>query len=143
MRLSTPAFIKHVNVQEFCCIYPQGAKNHGVIMPDANKEHTINQLVGAAFGAAGQRCMALSTAVFVGKAKEWIPEIVERAKQLKVNEGMQSGADLGPLISPEAKKRVLDLVQSGVDEGAKVSSSQYIFFACNFLWAKIEYEDPV
>lgn len=44
-----------------------GAKNHGVIMPDANKEHTLNQLAGAAFGAAGQRCMALSTAVFVGK----------------------------------------------------------------------------
>lgn len=43
-----------------------GAKNHGVIMPDANKEHTLNQLAGAAFGAAGQRCMALSTAVFVG-----------------------------------------------------------------------------
>ena len=44
-----------------------GAKNHGVILPDANKEHTLNQLAGAAFGAAGQRCMALSTAVFVGK----------------------------------------------------------------------------
>lgn len=95
-----------------------GAKNHGVVMPDANKEHTINQLVGAAFGAAGQRCMALSTAIFVGKAKEWIPEIVARAKQLKVNEGTKPGADLGPLISPEAKERVLDLVQSGVDEGA-------------------------
>ncbi len=48
-----------------------GAKNHGVIMPDANKEYTINQLVGAAFGAAGQRCMALSTAVMVGEAKDW------------------------------------------------------------------------
>ncbi len=53
-------------------------------MPDANKEHTINQLVGAAFGAAGQRCMALSAAVFVGKTKEWIPQIVEKANQLKV-----------------------------------------------------------
>lgn len=102
---------------------PQGAKNHGVIMPDANKEHTINQLVGAAFGAAGQRCMALSTAVFVGESKEWIPEIVERAKKLTVNEGMQKGADLGPLISPEAKQRVLSLIQSGVDQGAKVSIS--------------------
>ena len=89
-------------------------------MPDANKEHTINQLVGAAFGAAGQRCMALSTAVFVGAAKDWIPEIAERARSLTVNEGTQKGADLGPLISPEAKERVLDLVQSGVDEGAKV-----------------------
>ena len=98
----------------------QGAKNHGVVMPDANKEHTINQLVGAAFGAAGQRCMALSTAVFVGESKDWIPEIVERSRKLSINEGMQAGTDLGPLISPEAKQRVLNLVQSSLDEGAKV-----------------------
>ncbi|XP_046582024.1 LOW QUALITY PROTEIN: probable methylmalonate-semialdehyde dehydrogenase [acylating], mitochondrial [Haliotis rubra] len=95
-----------------------GAKNHGVIMPDANKESTLTQLVGAAFEAAGQRCMALSTAVFVGEAREWIPELVERARKLKVNAGHEPGADLGPLISPEAKKRVLDLVESGVKEGA-------------------------
>lgn len=97
-----------------------GAKNHGVIMPDANKEHTINQLVGAAFGAAGQRCMALSTAIFVGESKKWLPEITERARKLKVSGGAEKGADLGPLISPEAKQRVLDLVQSGVDEGAEL-----------------------
>jgi malonate-semialdehyde dehydrogenase (acetylating)/methylmalonate-semialdehyde dehydrogenase len=97
-----------------------GAKNHGVVMPDANKEHTLNQLVGAAFGAAGQRCMALSTAVFVGETKEWMPELIERAKKLKVNAGDQPGADLGPLITPEAKQRVCDLVQSGVDQGAKL-----------------------
>ncbi len=47
------------------------AKNHAAIMPDANKEATLNSLVGAAFGAAGQRCMALSTAVFIGESKEW------------------------------------------------------------------------
>lgn len=97
-----------------------GAKNHGVIMPDANKDHALNQLVGAAFGAAGQRCMALSTAIFVGDSKEWIPEFVERAKKLKVDAGHRPGADLGPLISPQAKERVCELVQSGVDEGAKV-----------------------
>ncbi|PIK60005.1 putative methylmalonate-semialdehyde dehydrogenase [Apostichopus japonicus] len=97
-----------------------GAKNHGVVMPDANKENTLNQLVGAAFGAAGQRCMALSTAIFVGDAKEWIPDLVERSKNLKVNAGDQPGTDIGPLISPEAKKRVLSLVQSGVDEGASL-----------------------
>ncbi|XP_048579592.1 methylmalonate-semialdehyde dehydrogenase [acylating], mitochondrial isoform X2 [Nematostella vectensis] len=97
-----------------------GAKNHGVIMPDANKENTINQLVGAAFGAAGQRCMALSTAIFVGETKEWIPEIVEKAKQLKVSAGDQPGADLGPMISPQAKKRACDLVQSGVEQGASL-----------------------
>lgn len=56
-------------------------------MPDANKENTLNQLVGAAFGAAGQRCMALSTAILVGEASKWLPELVERAKKLRVNAG--------------------------------------------------------
>lgn len=97
-----------------------GAKNHGVIMPDANKENTLNQLVGAAFGAAGQRCMALSTAVFVGEANSWLPDLVERAKKLKVNAGHVPGTDLGPVISPMAKERICSLVQSGVDEGAKL-----------------------
>lgn len=58
-----------------------------MVMPDANKENTLNQLVGAAFGAAGQRCMALSTAVLVGEAKNWLPELVERSKNLRVNAG--------------------------------------------------------
>lgn len=62
-----------------------GAKNHGIIMPDANKEYTLNQLAGAAFGAAGQRCMALPVGIFVGEAQEWIPELIERAQALKVN----------------------------------------------------------
>lgn len=71
------------------CAYDQGAKNHGVVMPDANKENTLNQLAGAAFGAAGQRCMALSTALLVGEARNWLPELVERAKNLHVNAGTQ------------------------------------------------------
>lgn len=69
------------------CVVFQGAKNHGVVMPDANKENTLNQLVGAAFGAAGQRCMALSTAILVGEAQKWLPELVDRAKNLRVNAG--------------------------------------------------------
>ena len=97
-----------------------GAKNHGVVMPDANKENSLNQLVGAAFGAAGQRCMALSVAVFVGDAKEWIPDLIERAKKLKVNAGHEPGTDLGPVISPAAKQRILNLVTSGEKEGAQV-----------------------
>merc|ERR1739838_678886 len=79
-----------------------GAKNHGVIMPDANKENTLNQLVGAAFGAAGQRCMALSTVVLVGEARNWLPELAERAKNLNVNSGDQPNTDLGPMITPAA-----------------------------------------
>lgn len=97
-----------------------GAKNHGVVMADANKEHTLNQIVGAAFGAAGQRCMALSTMVFVGEANAWIPELVERAKKLNVNCGAVPKADLGPVISPEAKNRIHSLIQSAADEGAKI-----------------------
>lgn len=97
-----------------------GAKNHGVVMADANKNATLNQLAGAAFGAAGQRCMALSTAIFVGKAREWIPDLVERAAALKVGPGHAAGVDLGPVISPQSKQRIHDLIQSGVDEGAKI-----------------------
>ncbi|XP_075188650.1 LOW QUALITY PROTEIN: methylmalonate-semialdehyde/malonate-semialdehyde dehydrogenase [acylating], mitochondrial, partial [Anomaloglossus baeobatrachus] len=96
----------------------RGPKNHGVVMPDANKENTLNQLVGAAFGAAGQRCMALSTAVLVGEAKKWLPDLVEKAKKLQVNAGDQPGADVGPLISKEAKRRVCSLIDSGVKQGA-------------------------
>jgi malonate-semialdehyde dehydrogenase (acetylating) / methylmalonate-semialdehyde dehydrogenase len=98
-----------------------GAKNHGIIMPDANKNHTLNALAGAAFGAAGQRCMALSTVVFVGETRNWLPELVERAKNLKVDGGFEEGADLGPLITPQAKARVEKLIQSGVDEGATLA----------------------
>ena len=58
------------------------------MLSDANKESCLNQLVGAAFGAAGQRCMALSTAVFVGEAQKWIPDLVERTEKLVVNAGM-------------------------------------------------------
>jgi len=59
-----------------------------VILPDANKEATLNSLVGAAFGAAGQRCMALSTVIWVGEARNWIPEMLDRAKKLRVNAGI-------------------------------------------------------
>ncbi|KAG9047786.1 hypothetical protein FS837_001494 [Tulasnella sp. UAMH 9824] len=97
-----------------------GAKNHALIMPDCNKNLALNSIIGAAFGAAGQRCMAISVAVMVGTTKSWIPEIVERAKALKVNGGFEQGADLGPLISPAAKQRVEGLIQSVADEGGKI-----------------------
>ena len=95
-----------------------GAKNHAVIMPDANKEQSLNALVGAGFGAAGQRCMAVSVAVLVGDANRWIPDIVQKAKSLKVNAGVEKDADLGPLISTQAKARVEGLIEQGVKEGA-------------------------
>lgn len=96
-----------------------GAKNHAVILPDANKEQTLNQLAGAAFGAAGQRCMALSVVVLVGEAGNWIDDIKAKAEKLVVSAGKHD-KDLGPLISPQAKERVERLIQSGVDEGAEL-----------------------
>jgi malonate-semialdehyde dehydrogenase (acetylating)/methylmalonate-semialdehyde dehydrogenase len=97
-----------------------GAKNHGIILPDANKNQTLNQLAGAAFGAAGQRCMALSTVLFVGESKKWLPELVARAEKLVVTGGFEANADLGPMISKQALKRAEDLIQSAIDEGATV-----------------------
>jgi len=97
-----------------------GAKNHAVVMPDANKEQSLNALVGAGFGAAGQRCMATSVAVLVGDANRWIPDIVEKAKTLKVNGGTEKGTDLGPVISAQAKNRIEGLIDEGVREGAKL-----------------------
>lgn len=96
-----------------------GAKNHAVILPDANKEQTLNQLAGAAFGAAGQRCMALSVVILVGEAGQWIDDIKAKAESLVVSAG-KNDKDLGPLISPAAKDRVERLIQSGVDEGASL-----------------------
>jgi malonate-semialdehyde dehydrogenase (acetylating)/methylmalonate-semialdehyde dehydrogenase len=97
-----------------------GAKNHAAVLPDANKNHALNAIAGAAFGAAGQRCMALSTLVMIGETKDWVPEIAERAKHLSMNGGFEEGADLGPVISPEAQKRIEDVIQSAEDEGATI-----------------------
>jgi malonate-semialdehyde dehydrogenase (acetylating)/methylmalonate-semialdehyde dehydrogenase len=97
-----------------------GAKNHAVVMPDANKEQSLNSLVGATFGAAGQRCMATSVTVLVGDARKWIPDIVAKAKGLKVSSGVEKNADLGPVVSKNAKHRILGLVEDGIKEGAKL-----------------------
>jgi malonate-semialdehyde dehydrogenase (acetylating)/methylmalonate-semialdehyde dehydrogenase len=89
-------------------------------MPDANKDQSLNALVGATFGAAGQRCMATSVAVLVGEANKWIPDIVAKAKTLKVAAGTEPGTDVGPVISVQAKGRIESLIQKGVDEGCKL-----------------------
>ncbi len=95
-----------------------GAKNHAIVLPDANKEQTLNALAGAAFGAAGQRCMAVSTAVLVGEAQNWIPEIVAKARTLKISAGVESGTDVGPVVSCAALARVEGLIARGEAEGA-------------------------
>src|SRR3990167_2324437 len=97
-----------------------GAKNHAVVLPDANREHALNALVGAGFGAAGQRCMATSVVVLVGAAKQWLPDLKALAQKLTVNAGSEPGTDVGPVISKKAKQRILDLIESGIKEGAKL-----------------------
>ncbi|KAK8049118.1 Methylmalonate-semialdehyde dehydrogenase [Apiospora phragmitis] len=97
-----------------------GAKNHAAVLPDCNKNHFLNAVTGAAFGAAGQRCMALSTLVMVGETKEWLPELAERAKALHVNGGFEEGTDLGPVISPKSEQRIKSLISSAEEEGATV-----------------------
>lgn len=97
-----------------------GAKNHAIILPDAHKEQTLNQLVGAAFGAAGQRCMALSVVVLVGAANDWLDDLITKAKTLTVNAGHEKNTDLGPVISCAALSRVNGLIEQGVAEGAQL-----------------------
>jgi hypothetical protein len=97
-----------------------GAKNHAVLLPDAERAHALNALAGAAFGAAGQRCMALSALVAVGAARDWLPELAAHARRLRVNAGFEPDADVGPLISPQSRERVERIIQSAADEGATI-----------------------
>jgi malonate-semialdehyde dehydrogenase (acetylating) / methylmalonate-semialdehyde dehydrogenase len=97
-----------------------GAKNHAIVLPDANKDQALNNVLGAAFGAAGQRCMALPVVVLVGAANHWIPELVEKARAMKVSGGVEAGTDIGPLISCAAKSRVERLIGLGIEQGARL-----------------------
>jgi malonate-semialdehyde dehydrogenase (acetylating)/methylmalonate-semialdehyde dehydrogenase len=96
-----------------------GAKNHGVIMPDCDKEFALTSLIGSSMGASGQRCMALSVAVFVGESRSWIPELAARAKALKVGPGDKEGIDVGPMITPQARDRATAIVEKSIGQGAK------------------------
>ena len=95
-----------------------GAKNHMVVMPDASKNQVVNNIAGASVGAAGQRCMAISVAVFVGEAREWIPEVRDALAKVRPGAWDDEGAGYGPLINPQAKERVLRLIQEGKEAGA-------------------------
>ncbi|QEY62708.1 CoA-acylating methylmalonate-semialdehyde dehydrogenase [Metapseudomonas lalkuanensis] len=97
-----------------------GAKNHAIVLPDANKQQTLNNLLGASFGAAGQRCMALPVVILVGEAQNWLPDLVEKAKTLKVNAGIEPGTDIGPVVSCSALDRISGLIATGIEEGAKL-----------------------
>ncbi|MFK0573558.1 CoA-acylating methylmalonate-semialdehyde dehydrogenase [Endozoicomonas sp.] len=95
-----------------------GAKNHMVIMPDADKDRVLNSLVGASVGAAGQRCMGISVAVFVGDSKNWINELKDQLAVVKPGAWDDPKAGYGPIISTAAKERVLGLIAKGKEEGA-------------------------
>lgn len=97
-----------------------GAKNHAVVLPDANRNATENAIVGAAFGAAGQRCMALSTLVTLPETKCWVHGLVEKAKNLQVNGGFEKDVDVGPVVSAESRQRIEDLIASAEQEGATI-----------------------
>ena len=98
-----------------------GAKNHAIVLADANKEQTLNNIAGAAFGAAGQRCMALSVVVLVGAARQWVDDIVAKAQTLVVGAGRDAATDVGPLISQAAQQRVTALIERGVGGGATLA----------------------
>ncbi len=100
-----------------------GAKNHMVVMPDANLEQAVDALVGAAFGSAGERCMAISVAVLVGDvADRIVPLLAERATKLVVRNGMEKDAERGPLVTAEAKARVESYIAAGIDAGATLAA---------------------
>ncbi len=98
-----------------------GAKNHLVVMPDANLEQAVDGIMGAAYGSAGERCMAVSVAVAVGDiADKMIANISDKAESLKVAPWTDSSAQMGPVISKEHKQKIESYIDSGVDEGAKL-----------------------
>ncbi len=98
-----------------------GAKNHMVVMPDADIEQSVDALIGAAYGSAGERCMAISVAVLVGDAAEKImPALIERTKALKVLNGTNLAAEMGPIVTSIAHNRITGYIEQGVKEGAKL-----------------------
>ena len=98
-----------------------GAKNHAVVMPDADMEFAADALVGAAYGSAGERCMAISAVVTVGEAADaLLPLLKARAQAITVGRGDVDGVEMGPLISAAHRERIVSLIDSGVAQGAEL-----------------------
>jgi malonate-semialdehyde dehydrogenase (acetylating)/methylmalonate-semialdehyde dehydrogenase len=99
-----------------------GAKNHMVIMPDADMDQTVDALIGAGFGSAGERCMAISVAVPVGKATadELVRRLIPRVESLKIGPSTDTSADYGPVVTKAAMEKIKSYVDVGVQEGAKL-----------------------
>ncbi|WP_457331355.1 CoA-acylating methylmalonate-semialdehyde dehydrogenase [Rhizobacter sp. P5_C2] len=98
-----------------------GAKNHMVVMPDADLDQAVDALIGAGYGSAGERCMAISVAVVVGDiADRLVDAVAARAKTLKVKNGMELDAEMGPIVTAQALERISGYIDVGVQEGAKL-----------------------
>jgi len=98
-----------------------GAKNHAIVLPDADPEYASNHLAAAAFGSAGERCMAISTAVTVGDAGDALMEVLDRkAREVRVGSGRDPSSDMGPVITPQARDRIMSLIDSGEQQGGTV-----------------------
>jgi malonate-semialdehyde dehydrogenase (acetylating)/methylmalonate-semialdehyde dehydrogenase len=98
-----------------------GAKNHMVVMPDADLEQAVDALIGAGYGSAGERCMAISVAVLVGDvAEKLIPMLAARAKTLVIKDGENLDAEMGPIVTSIAHKRITGYIDLGVEEGAEL-----------------------
>jgi malonate-semialdehyde dehydrogenase (acetylating)/methylmalonate-semialdehyde dehydrogenase len=98
-----------------------GAKNHMVVMPDADIEQAVDALMGAAYGSAGERCMAISVAVLVGDvAEKLMPLLLEKTRALKVLNGSNLDAEMGPIVTAAAKQRITGYIDVGIAEGAKL-----------------------
>ncbi len=98
-----------------------GAKNHMVVMPDADVNQVVDALIGSAYGSAGERCMAISVAVLVGDVADRImPALVERTKSLKVLNGTNLAAEMGPIVTDVARQRISGYIEGGVKEGAQL-----------------------
>jgi malonate-semialdehyde dehydrogenase (acetylating) / methylmalonate-semialdehyde dehydrogenase len=99
-----------------------GAKNHAIILPDADVDFAADHLAAAAFGSAGERCMAISAAVAVGSAADAIVTAVnERARAVKVGSGRDAGSEMGPVVTREAQERILGLIDTGEAQGASIT----------------------
>jgi malonate-semialdehyde dehydrogenase (acetylating) / methylmalonate-semialdehyde dehydrogenase len=98
-----------------------GAKNHVVVMPDADLEMTAKIVSDSAFGCAGQRCLAVATAITVGDASKSFPgALVDLASGIRVGNGLEEGVGMGPVITPASRSRILDLIGKGIQDGGKV-----------------------
>ena len=98
-----------------------GAKNHLVVMPDADLDQAIDGLIGAAYGSAGERCMAISVAVLVGDvADRIVPRLAQRAEALHVGNGMDAGVEMGPVVTRQALERISGYIETGIREGAQL-----------------------